>query len=60
MILIITISLFIIYLYTLNCYAKTTITGEEIDEDSRYEELEIFCCKYCDKEFDTLKRCNMS
>ena len=31
------------------CYAKTNINNDE------YEEIEIFCCKYCDKEFDTLK-----
>ena len=32
--------------YVSDYYAKTTITGDEI---------EIFCCSYCDKEFDTLK-----
>ena len=31
------------------CYAKTNINNDE------YEEIEIFCCNYCDKEFDTLK-----
>ena len=40
--------------YASDCYAKTTITGDEI-EDSSDEEIEIFCCNYCDKEFDTLK-----
>jgi hypothetical protein len=32
-----------------NCYAKTTIMGDVI------EEIEVFCCSYCNKEFDTLK-----
>ena len=40
--------------YASDCYAKTTITGDEI-EDSSEEEIEVFCCSYCDKEFDTLK-----
>lgn len=40
--------------YAPDCYAKTTITGDKI-EDSSDEEIEIFCCSYCDKEFDTLK-----
>jgi predicted GIY-YIG superfamily endonuclease len=40
--------------YASDCYAKTTITGDEI-EDSSDEEIEVFCCNYCDKEFDTLK-----
>jgi hypothetical protein len=40
--------------YASDCYAKTTITGDEI-EDSSDEEIEVFCCSYCDKEFDTLK-----
>ncbi len=31
------------------CYAKTTILGDKI------QEIEVFCCSYCDKEFDTLK-----
>jgi hypothetical protein len=39
--------------YASNCYAKTTITGEEIE--SSEEEIEVYCCSYCDKEFDTLK-----
>jgi hypothetical protein len=47
-----------------NCYARTTIDGEEIeesgdedsyDEDSYDEEFNVFCCNYCNKEFDTLK-----
>jgi hypothetical protein len=45
--------------YASDCYAKNTISGDEIedlsDEDSSYEEIEVFCCSYCDKEFDTLK-----
>jgi hypothetical protein len=40
--------------YASDCYAKTTITGDEI-EDSSDEKIEVFCCSYCDKEFDTLK-----
>jgi len=40
--------------YASDCYAKTTITGDEI-EDSSEEEIKVFCCSYCDKEFDTLK-----
>jgi hypothetical protein len=32
--------------YVYDCYAKTTVTGEEI---------EVFYCIYCNKEFDTLK-----
>ena len=39
--------------YASNCYAKTTIYGEEIDNSSSEEE--IFCCSYCNKEFDTVK-----
>jgi len=37
-----------------DCYAKKTITGDYI-EDSSDEEIEVFCCSYCDKEFDTIK-----
>jgi len=40
--------------YAADCYAKTTITGDEI-EDSSDEEIEVFLCSYCDKEFDTVK-----
>jgi hypothetical protein len=40
--------------YASDCYAKTTITGDEIVESSD-EEIEVFCCSYCNKEFDTLK-----
>jgi hypothetical protein len=40
--------------YASDCYAKTTITGEKI-EDLSDEEIEVFCCSYCNKEFDTLK-----
>ncbi len=37
--------------YASDCYAKTTITGNIIEDD----EKEIFCCSYCNKEFDTIK-----
>jgi len=40
--------------YSNACYAKTNIDKEEISESSE-EEIEVFCCSYCDKEFDTLK-----
>jgi len=40
--------------YASDCFAKTTITGEKI-EDLSDEEIEVFCCSYCNKEFDTLK-----
>ena len=40
--------------YVSDCYAKNTITGNKI-EDSSDEEIEVFCCSYCGKEFDTLK-----
>ena len=40
--------------YASDCYAKTTITGNEI-EDSSDEEIEVFNCKYCNKNFDSLK-----
>jgi hypothetical protein len=40
--------------YSNACYAKTNIDNEEISESSK-EEIEIFCCSYCDKEFNTLK-----
>jgi hypothetical protein len=36
--------------YVADCYAKTTIAGDCIQE-----ELEVFSCDYCGKEFDTLK-----
>ena len=36
------------------CYAKTNIDKEDIS-DSSEEEIEVFCCSYCDKEFETLK-----
>jgi hypothetical protein len=38
--------------YASNCYAKTTLTGDKIEESS---DEEVFCCSYCNKEFDTLK-----
>lgn len=45
--------------YASNCYAKTTINGDIIEETdiSSDEELEIFCCSYCNKEFETLNGC---
>ncbi len=39
--------------YSDNCYAKTTISGEKIEEE--LVEVEVFYCSYCNKEFDTLK-----
>jgi len=38
--------------YANDCYAKITIKGDEIEDSS---DEEVFCCSYCDKEFDTLK-----
>jgi hypothetical protein len=32
-----------------DCYAKTTINGDII------EEIEVYCCSYCNKEFTTIK-----
>ena len=40
--------------FSRDCHAKTTITGDKI-EDSSDEEIEVFCCSYCNKEFDSLK-----
>ena len=40
--------------YATDCYAKTTLSGEKIDEKID-EEKEIFYCSYCDKPFDTAK-----
>ena len=37
--------------YANDCYAKTFISGEPIEDELE----EVFCCSYCDKEFDTLK-----
>jgi len=41
--------------YSNECYAKTNIDKEEIEESSEEEIEEIFCCSYCDKEFETVK-----
>ena len=43
--------------YSNECYAKTNIDNEEISEsiEEKIEEIEVFCCSYCDKEFETLK-----
>ena len=32
-------------------------TDEEDEEDEEYEDYEVWCCNYCNKEFDTLKGC---
>ena len=51
------------------CYAKKNIDDEEIedvlekdseedseeDSEDSEEEIEVFCCSYCDKEFETIK-----
>jgi len=37
-----------------NCYAKTNISGDIIEELEESDE-ELFCCKYCNKEFASLK-----
>ena len=39
--------------YADSCYAKTSISGEPIEDEPELEE--VFCCSYCNKEFDTLK-----
>lgn len=36
--------------YANSCYAKTTITGEKINNND-----DNFCCNYCGKKFDTAK-----
>ena len=53
--------------YESNCYAKKTIIGQTIDNstkeidnstkeiDNSTKEIDIYCCSYCDKEFETLK-----
>jgi hypothetical protein len=39
-----------------NCYAKTDKNGEELlTFDSDSYPYEVYCCSYCDKEFDTEK-----
>ena len=35
-----------------NCYAKKDINGDRIEES---DSEEVFCCQYCDKEFETMK-----
>jgi hypothetical protein len=37
--------------YADNCYAKTSISGQLIEDELE----EVFCCSYCEKEFETLK-----
>lgn len=43
--------------YINDCYAKTTINGDTIDDstDEDSEEILVYCCSYCNKEFETLK-----
>ena len=41
--------------YSNECYAKTNINNEEISESSEYEEIIVYCCNYCNKEFETVK-----
>lgn len=39
-----------------DCYAKTDIDGNTIDDEDTTSESEceeVWCCSYCDKEFDT-------
>ena len=39
-----------------DCYAKNDESSDDSSsEDLSDEEIEVFCCSYCDKEFDTLK-----
>jgi len=42
-----------------DCYAKKDINGDTLEETESEEESdseeEVFCCSYCDKEFETLK-----
>jgi predicted GIY-YIG superfamily endonuclease len=41
-----------------NCYAIKDINGNIIDEESYSEESDyIYCCEYCDNEFDTEYNC---
>jgi predicted GIY-YIG superfamily endonuclease len=37
--------------YADKCYAKTSISGQPIEDEIE----EVFCCSFCHKEFDTLK-----
>lgn len=37
-----------------DCYAKTTMNGDEI-KNLNNNKKEDFCCNYCDKKFNTLK-----
>ena len=39
-----------------NCYAKTDIEGNDLDEESEEEE-DIWCCEHCDKEFTDPDAC---
>jgi hypothetical protein len=37
------------------CYAKTSLDGDELSNSSDYDYEEIFCCDNCGKEYETLK-----
>jgi hypothetical protein len=41
--------------YSNDCYAKTNMNKEEILESSDEEKIVVYCCNYCDKEFETVK-----
>jgi hypothetical protein len=43
--------------YETECYAKTKLTGSDIEDtsDEEDEEDNVYCCSYCNKEFDTLR-----
>ena len=38
--------------YADSCYATTDVNGDYLDDES---EVEVWCCSYCNKEFDTEK-----
>lgn len=37
------------------CYAKKNVNKNQISDTKAQVTIEVFCCDYCDKEFDTLK-----
>ena len=39
--------------YEADCYAKKTIAGNEISDSD--EETDVYSCKYCNKNFETIK-----
>ena len=45
--------------YEEDCYAKTYDNGEDISESEDEEEIEVFGCQYCGKEFETQKGATM-